>query len=332
VRMTRFSTRLRTRLVVIALMAVVPAVAAVVYSQTRERRHVREHIVSENLRRARSAASQQAQVIDGARRLLLTLAKFPELQTDNVEACQALLPKILRDHPGYANMIALNPDGTLFCAGVPFEPRMSAQRRDWFRQAIATRNTSIGGYQISPTTGRPDIVVAQPLLGPTGSVVRVLAAGIGVDQLNLLATETVLPPGATIVLFDRTRTILARVPDGARWVGKKVPDTAILERLSTEREDLTEGVGVDGVQRLYVAVPVQATVDSGLYVGMGIDRAAAFAESDDLLRELVWMLAFVSLAAIGGALVGGDIFVVRPLMALSAVSRKYSGSPTPAFR
>jgi hypothetical protein len=67
--MSGFSARLRTRLVVIALLAVVPAAAAIVYSQTKERRQARERTVAESLRLVRLAASQQAAVFEGARRL-----------------------------------------------------------------------------------------------------------------------------------------------------------------------------------------------------------------------------------------------------------------------
>jgi hypothetical protein len=96
--MSGFSARLRTRLVVIELLAVVPAAAAIVYIQTKVRRQARERTVAESQRLVRLAASQQAAVFEGARRLLLTLAEFPGLQSDDPAACNAVLPKILHDH------------------------------------------------------------------------------------------------------------------------------------------------------------------------------------------------------------------------------------------
>ena len=38
---------------------------------------------------------------------------------------------------------------------------------------------------------------------------------------------------------------------------------------------MEEEVGVDGVSRLYVSAPVTAGVETGLYVGMGIERSVA---------------------------------------------------------
>ena len=74
--MTIFPTRLRARLVVVALIAVAPAVAALVLVQSSARQRSRDRAIAETQRLARLAAAQQANVFDGARRLLVTLSEF----------------------------------------------------------------------------------------------------------------------------------------------------------------------------------------------------------------------------------------------------------------
>ena len=193
-----------------------------------------------------------------------------------------MLPKILRGHSDYVNIKVADADGSLFCTAAPVDPRLFPHIRDgvWFERAKRARATAVGDYQISATSGQPAIVVAHPLLDSSGGVGRVIAAIVSLDQLNKIVADAVLPDGATIVLFHRNRTILARFPDSHLWMGQQVPDGGPLARLTAgATEDVTETVGVDGVPRLYVTVPVRASIDTGLYLAMGIERARAFRDA-----------------------------------------------------
>src|SRR5918996_1275318 len=134
---------LRARLLLVALVAVLPAIGLIVYSQAAERRAARARTLADNLRLARLAASQQASLFNGTRRLLLTLAEFPPLRAADPRECLALLPNILRDHPGYFNITVANADGSLFCSGAPIDPRVlaSVRARLWFDRVSRTRST-----------------------------------------------------------------------------------------------------------------------------------------------------------------------------------------------
>src|SRR5262245_16794788 len=112
----RVVSPLRARLGLIALLAVFPAVGVIAYIQLAERATARERTHSMNLRLARLAASQQAGMLDGVARFLATIAEFPPLAGDRAEGCNELLPKLLRDHPGYFNIAVVNADGSIFCS------------------------------------------------------------------------------------------------------------------------------------------------------------------------------------------------------------------------
>ena len=321
--MTLFPTRLRARLVVVALIAVAPAILALALAQSGARQRARERALADNLRLARLSAAQQASVFDGARRLLLTLSEFPPLASDDPRACDALLLKVLHEHPGFIDLTIANADGSHFCGAAPIDPRqlVGARGRAWFARVMERRGTAVGDYQMSATSGRPAIVVAQPLLDASGGVTRVLAATIGIDQLNRVVANAELPRGAVATLFDRSGTILARFPDGDRWVGKKLADGTPLDQLKAgAREATGESVGPDGVRRLVVIAPVQASVETGLYVGFGIDHATAFREADRIFVAYLWVVAIVVVGAIAAAVIAGHLFVVKPIKALKAVT------------
>jgi len=155
--MNPFASRLRGRLLMVVVVAVLPIVGAIVYTQAAERRAARERTLADNLRLARLAATQQASVLEGTRRLLLTLARMPALHADDSPPCVELLTRVLRDHPGYFNLTVANADGSLFCAANPVDPRLlpTVRGRKWFERAMDTRMTAVGDYQISATTGKP---------------------------------------------------------------------------------------------------------------------------------------------------------------------------------
>jgi two-component system, cell cycle sensor histidine kinase and response regulator CckA len=321
-------TRLGSHLLLVALVAIAPVIVGIVVTQSMARGRARERTLSDSLRLVRLAANEQAGVFDGARRLLLTLAEFPPMRAKDPGACQEMLPNVLHAHPGFLTLAVANTDGTLFCSAAPPSRRTlgNATGRAWFDRVMASRTTATGDFQISAATGKPAIVVAHPLFDSTGGVSRILIATIDLDRLSSVASGAELPAGGTLTLFDRSRTILARFPSGGSWVGRQVPDARPVERLvAGASEDVTETAGVDGVRRLYVTVPVRASVETNLYVGMGIDRDAAFLESDRIHYAYLSLLAIVSLLGLGTALIGGHVFVLRPVKALKKVTDRIAG-------
>ena len=126
----------------------------------------------------------------------------------------------------------------------------SGADRPWFKLVLETRTTAIGEYQISRLSGEPNINVAHPLLDRDGHVKRVLVAALELRTMGALLDRLEIPAGATVALFDRNRTILARHPDSAVWVGKQVPSTALLQAADVNPPGMIEETGVDGVRRL----------------------------------------------------------------------------------
>ncbi|HEX3644405.1 MAG TPA: PAS domain S-box protein, partial [Vicinamibacterales bacterium] len=287
------------------------------------RQRGRERAIADGLRLSRLAATQQASVFNGARQLLNTLAELAPLRAVDPRECLDLLPRILLGHPGYLALTVANADGTIFCSTSPRARLMSAdaRRRVWFERVMQTRAAAVGDYQYSAVTGTPAIVVAHPLLDSAGRVTRMVVAMIDLARLSAVLPNEELQPGASLTLFDRTGTILARFPDGRSWIGHRLPDAGPLERLAAGAPDVTsDAVGVDGVRRLYVTVPVRASLETRLFVGMGIDHDAAFRDSDRIYRSYLWLLGLVSLMGLGAAGLGSHLFVLRPMRSLKTVA------------
>jgi two-component system cell cycle sensor histidine kinase/response regulator CckA len=319
--MGSLSTRLHRRLVFLATLAVLPAIAVMTYDQTIDRRDARARTLDADLGLTRFAAGQQASIFNGADRLLQTLAQFPGLGND-VEGCNALLMAMLRGHPGYINLSFINPDGTIVCSSNPDSLGLWLGDRAWFQRVMRDATTIAGEFEIGRTTGAQNIVVARPLFGSTGAIERVVGGAIELGQLSRLASTVTLPAGGTLTLFDRSLTILARYPDSARWVGQRVPLEALPLPASPGSVQTRQAVGIDGVRRQYVTVPVETGFDTGLYVTVGSDPAVTFAAADRLRRQQFALVGLVGLIAIGIGVVGGHMYVLRPVAALAGVTKR----------
>jgi signal transduction histidine kinase len=325
----RSKSRLRARLLALGLVATVPALVVILYAQSLERERTRARVVEDIRQVAGLAASEQVVFLNGVQRLLLTLSRFPSLREASPADCQALLPSILHDHPGYINIWVVAADGTPFCEAAPNAATAADNRaRTWFQRAVAARTTVASDFQISMVTGKPDVVMAIPLLTATGAVDRILAASVSVDQLNGIAAQVRLPPSGTLTLFDRQGRIVARVPDGDRWIGQTVP--AAMHPPAAGAPDAVPGmpgvtdvrdiIGIDGGEKLYTTTRVAAELDTGLVIGVSVDRDAAFAPAAGLLRQQAVVLLIVLIATMSAALIGGEWFLMRPVSVMTEVT------------
>ncbi len=300
--MTASSVRLRTRLVVLGLIATAPALVVIVYTQALERSRARDQAAADIRQITQLAAAQQATWFDGVQRLLLTMAQLPDVRSDDPARCRALLPAVLRDHPGYINIWVDKPNDTSFCEAIAVDPAITRLHptRVWYQRAVSTRTTAVGDFQSSPLTGMPDVVIAQPILAANGAVEGVVAAAIGLEPLNDIASRAGLPAGRTLTLTDRQRRILARYPYDKQWIGREQPRQSALFEMAH----------------------VQGRFDTGLDIGMEVDRDAAMAQADSQLRRQAVLLVLLLGAAGAASLVGGEWFVRHPITDLAEVTRR----------
>src|ERR1051326_4752909 len=198
---------LRARIVLIAAIAILPAMALITYAQKVARDEAREKTIEDNLRLARLAASDEAGVLLGAQRVMLTLSHVPDIP-DSLEECAVIFRRIAEDHPGFMNVAVIDRAGSVVCSSAP--AGLPVGDREWFQQAMRTRSTTVSNPQISRTSGAPDIVVAQPILNKDGAVRYVMAVGIDARRFGDIAATIPLTKGTTVTLFDRTRTIVTR--------------------------------------------------------------------------------------------------------------------------
>jgi signal transduction histidine kinase len=319
-----FFSGLRVRLLLLVLLAVIPALGLTLYTNLEER-EVRKALVQEHaMRLSRLVSADHERLIQDARKLLATLARLPGVREGKRAACAPLFADLLTRHSSYANLGVIGVDGNVLCSGLPMTGQVYLGDRAYFRRARETRDFAIGDYQIGRITGKATVNFGHPVLDNRGHVRVVLFAALDLAWLNELAGRVGLPAGSTLTVIDRNGTILSRYPDEGKWVGQLMPESLVLKAIAAQQGNgTTEARSEDGIPRLFSFAPFGGAAKSAnAYVIIGIPAAVAFAGANRILVRNLVALALVAGLALAAAWVGGNLFIVRQIQVLVRATKR----------
>ena len=319
-----FFSGLRGRLLLLVLLAVIPALGLTLYTNLEERQLRKAQVQEHAMRLSRLVSADHERLIEGARKLLATLARLPGVREGKRAACDPLFADLLTRYSSYANLGVIGVDGNVLCSGLPMTGQVYVGDRAYFRRARETRDFAIGDYQIGRITGKATVNFGHPVLDNRGHVRVVLFAALDLAWLNELAGRVGLPAGSTLTVIDRNGTILSRYPDEGKWVGKLMPEPLVLNAILTQQGNgTTEAPGTDGIPRLFSFAPFGGAAQSAnAYVSVGIPAAVAFAGANQILARNLAALGLVASLALAAAWVGGNLFIVRQIQALVRATKR----------
>jgi signal transduction histidine kinase/HAMP domain-containing protein len=318
---------LRARLIHLVLIAVLPALALILYSAGEQRIKESQDAKREALRLVRVVAASQQRLVDSTRHLLIALARLPEVRTQDGRRCSALFERLLKEYPLYANLGAADIQGEQFCSARAAMKQVNIGDRSYFQLALQRKEFAIGHYQVGRATGRASLNLGFPVLQDDGSVAGVVFAALDLEPFNQVVGAANLPAYASLAVYDREGTVLARYPDDEKLVGKSVPESDIVKTAVARGEGVTEALGLDGKERFYGFTSIGDASNAGqIFLHIGIPTEAALADANRLLRRNLGALLLVSILALVAAWYGGHAFVLRQLRALvSTTARLGSG-------
>jgi diguanylate cyclase (GGDEF)-like protein len=309
--------------VLLVFLAMLPALALIVYSAAERRRAIAVEARDNVLRLTRLVSHSQEELIQDARHVLSVLARLPEVRRRDGPGCNALLAGLLKEYAGYTNFAAVGPGGDMFCSGVPFTAPVSVADRPWFRRVLETRGFVVSYVETGRISQRALLTFAYPALGADDQVSAVVVVGADIKWLNRIGMQASLPDEASLLMLDHSGTILVGYPEPETWVGKSAAGTAVGDAIRHRGgEGTVEGPGLDGVTRLYAFTPLSGIPDGGLYVAVGIPTALAFGDVTRAFARDVMALGVVAALALVAAWALGDVVLVRRVRALSEAAER----------
>jgi diguanylate cyclase (GGDEF)-like protein/PAS domain S-box-containing protein len=313
---------LRGRLLLLVLVSVLPAIGIVIYTGLERRQHEVDQAQHDALRMVQSLGYDHERTVETTHRLLMTLAKLPDVQNRNVSGCNRLLASLLAENPVYANIFATDEEGLVFSTALPVKP-FNVTQRSYFRNIVKTRRFAVGEYLVGAATRRPVLSLAYPVIDRHGRFRGVVVAGIDLERYGRMFTMLGLPEGSVFSIYDRRHVCLYRSEDAEGCFGR--PDVPAMAEEMSDRaaaEGVFVGPSESNTRQLvaYKRYYLKGSDTPYLFMRVTIPYDQAFADSRRLMYVNIVLLLCALLAAMALAWAVGNAIIVRRLNRLAEAS------------
>lgn len=318
-----FST-LRSRLLALLLLAVVPALLLQLYSSYQQRRQETDRAWAEVARLSDVSSTHVEQLIAGGRQIFTAIAQLPSVRYAAPSAIENDLRVIHTANPQYGFMAVVSPSGYLIAGSTPITGTVYVGDRPYFLRAIQKRRLAVGDYLVGRAVVNTAITLAYPVLYSSGDIQCVLISSLDLDWLSGFLRRIELPPGSVHVVMDGKGTVVARSDHHENYVGRSMADSPLWHAIRSQGQGRLQAAdSADGMSRLYSFQPIDGT-DGRMFLAVGIPESVALVEAENVMRRNLALLALVALLAILLGWTGIDRLVARPVQALLAATAKLS--------
>jgi signal transduction histidine kinase len=239
---------LRTRLVALVILSVVPLLAFSLASQYLQYRRAVAATSEQTLELARSIMHIVDQEMRARIARLEVLALSTRLRDDNIDGFRDRVEPIIVKQFRGANLILLRPDGqqlmnTLLAPGekLPVRPNLESLQR-----VLASGQPAVSDLYMSPIGPRPVVTIDVPVKRADGSIAYVLSTNPLLEDFADILQRQRLPANRIVSLYDRSGNVIARVPNPEEFVGRPTAASQ-LALLSAQREGSYQATSREGI-------------------------------------------------------------------------------------
>jgi diguanylate cyclase (GGDEF)-like protein len=313
---------IRARLMVIALLAVVPLMLDRVRVLEASRAERIEHANAEAIELAKRGAEAQSEVVASVRALVQVMARtyVTVLARGAPWACNAYLADLTSYVPWIKGLSIVGTDGRIKCATSQIAIGIDVSDRAYYQQALLKQEFILSDYIIERVRNTPAIIAAYPARSESGSLDGVVLASISLQWIGQVAGATGRRAGTSVVLVDGRGVIIAanRGEDGL--IGKRLDDHPLLRDMLARDQGTLTGIGFDGVRRVFAFQRVPWT-DARLAVGL--DESAMLSSADREIGIAYAQLLLFGLLVLFVAWFGGERLIVVPIQALARTAARF---------
>jgi Diguanylate cyclase, GGDEF domain/HAMP domain len=154
---------IRARLIVLALLAIVPPMLERVHSLGRARADRAELVRSQLIDLARSGEAAQREIVDAVRALLGVVARTYERMPLYAPVCNRSLAELTAKVPWIGGLGIAGTDGSLICATDPRAIGLNISDRPYFQEALRSHEFVLSDYLINRVQHAPGLMAAFPI-------------------------------------------------------------------------------------------------------------------------------------------------------------------------
>ncbi len=317
---------LRARLAILALILVGPLMIDRIRVLDDDRDLQVARSSEEFTKLAEHSASAQRELIISVEAVLRATAYVYAASQRAQQNCDIVRAAMRVDLPWIKNINVSDKTGTIVCSTRDDVLGLNLNDRAYYRQAVATQGFVVSDYLTSRLDTGPIIMTAFPVSSVAAGGEAMVTASVNLDWLSKLMTNLGGRAGFNVVMVDAAGRVLAAPPAQASSVG----DTLNLRILQA----VASAMPKSGSQQ---AAPVRFTAEDGSLHAISVSRVtgtaarlvvdinetliAAAADSD--IRAAYVQFAIVCLFVLIGALFAAERLIVRPIMVMADIARRF---------
>jgi C4-dicarboxylate-specific signal transduction histidine kinase len=287
---------LRRQIVVATCALLLMLAGAMVWSADRTRAERQEEMRQETRSLAKLAAAYLNQYFDGLDAMASALIRHPAIPALNRTECDKLFAGLLSGQPLLLNVVLRDRNLMLVASATPTPAdRTSVPAPAYMMDVLKTGKPTVSALIAGPLTGRPTIGQAYPVRADDGTLVGALALSLNLLQLQHVFENLALPDGSVVTVVDQRGQIVARSPDGEKYIGQIIVARAV------PAPDIGLRTDVDGVERF---VGTESVARGPWSLSVGIPQTVVA----DRLAPFWWRNLAISLAGVL-AVVGLSLWV-----------------------
>ncbi|AWK89485.1 sensor histidine kinase [Azospirillum thermophilum] len=299
------------RLFILALVAILPALAAIAYNE-HDLRVTREAETREQaIAAARLAAYEIDRIVLGLEQLYIAIGQTEGVQRLDGPACSGYLAALVPQEPHLLRIGILDGDGRLRCASAGEGGDFDYGDRSYLRDALGGRSLVVGHYAVDRPTGQPTLPVAMPLT-LAGGARAVIVGAINLSWFGARIAERGIPDGGALTIADSRGTIIARNPLPEQFVGTRIPEP-FLRLVRADRPGAEVVLSQDGTRRILGYFPPAIPPGRGFYVSAGLSEEQAAAPISRAFQRGLALAMLGVIVAVASAWAAGHYFVRRPV-------------------
>jgi two-component sensor histidine kinase len=310
---------LRRRLSVLVAIALMPPFLLTLYNTVRWQLVLEREARAEVLAVARLVSAELAQVVEGARQLMIAISKHPAVPDREAE-CSAYFRSVIAGLPLFRQAAVVDPSGNFHCSTVPIPPNLNVRDRVYFQEPQLTGELAIGTLVRGRVTNESSIHIAMPYTDVNGNKRGVVVVVLNPEKLAQNLDARPWRSRYRLTLFDRDGTpVVTSPPDDSDEAHAAAKD--LFAKISSTPPGTIDAKGPRDNLEIVGFVPVD-TSPASLFVTVAIDREQALAEAKFVnVRSLAFALVTM-LLAIGGAWVATYFLINRPIRAIVNTARR----------
>ncbi len=298
--MRRFFQSLKSKLVLLIILVALPGLAGLIYHSFIERKNAINAALEQAINIVEITTSEQANLIEETRVFLQRLSTFKSVLNPESPECSMSLANILKLNSNYINLGIPRADGELLCNARPLDKPVNVADRPYIQQALATRDFSIGEFQVDRAAGVTSINFAYPVINPvTDETVGIAVAVVSLDWWSNRLSLARLPNKTVAYITDHEQKIIAVYPTNSKLLGSNIKRTQgdLLKNNVTLGQTTKSFMSVDNHLRMFVSRPL---FNTGGPINITISVGIPFADEVSvinlrLIKTGIFILIFVIL-------------------------------------